>query len=164
MLYTYEHQRDLMFGHSGVPLFVSAQPVLMEFFPVSCQHCSWGPCRARRASARTASPPRAFSQSRKDPTINSCTVCPPSLRPLRLFPHMFGTLKFLVRVRPACLDGPCAASTRRARRVHALHLLLARFPNQVWIQPRHQLVGGRSHLQTLLRQVDGADLCSRSAS
>ena len=31
-----------MFGHSDVPLFVSAQPVLMGFFPVSFQHWLMG--------------------------------------------------------------------------------------------------------------------------
>ena len=38
VLYSFATHRDLMFGHSDVPLFVSAQPVLMGFFPVSFQH------------------------------------------------------------------------------------------------------------------------------
>ena len=38
VLYSFATQRDLMFGHSDVPLFVSAQSVVMGFFPVSFQH------------------------------------------------------------------------------------------------------------------------------
>ena len=38
VLYSSATHRDLMFGHSDVPLFVSAQPVLMGFLPVSFQH------------------------------------------------------------------------------------------------------------------------------
>ena len=38
VLYSFATHRDLMFGHSDVPLFVSAQPVLTGIFPVSFQH------------------------------------------------------------------------------------------------------------------------------
>ena len=56
-----------MFGHSDVPLFVSAQPVLMGFFLSSTG--SWGPFQTPRASLRTASPLHAPFKPRRDPTI-----------------------------------------------------------------------------------------------
>ena len=68
VLYSHERQRDLMFGHSYVPLsWWSSSPSLAST-------TLFGPCCTRRASARSASPPRAFSESRQDPTINSCNL------------------------------------------------------------------------------------------
>ena len=70
VLYSFATQRDPpMFGHSDVPLFVSAQPVLMEFFPVSFQHWLMEPFHTQRAKLCTASPPHAPSEPRLDPTI-----------------------------------------------------------------------------------------------
>ena len=93
-------QRDLMFGHTDVPLFVSAQPVLMEFFPVSFQHwlmgtfsctaCFFTNCisssRAFRTKTGSNHPSLASSQyfpSRIE--FSSCTICPPSLLRLCFF-------------------------------------------------------------------------------
>ena len=92
--------RDLTFGHSEVPLFVSAQPVLMGFFPVSFQHwlmgtfsytaCFFTYCisssRAFRTKTGSNHPPLASSQyfpSRIE--FSSCRICPPSLLRLRFF-------------------------------------------------------------------------------
>ena len=89
-----------MFGHSDVPLFVSAQPVLMGFLPVSFQHglmvtfsytaCFFTYCisssRAFRTKTGSNHSPLASSQhfpSRIE--FSSCTVCPSSLLRLRFF-------------------------------------------------------------------------------
>ena len=89
-----------MFGHSDVPLFVSAQTVLMGFFTVSFQHwlmgtfsytacfftCCMSSSRAFRTKIGSNHPPLASSQyflCRIE--FSSCTICPPSLLRLRLF-------------------------------------------------------------------------------
>ena len=48
VLYSFATHRDLVFGHTDAPLFVSAQPVLMGFFPVSFQPWLMGSIFARR--------------------------------------------------------------------------------------------------------------------
>ena len=60
-----------MFRHSDVPLFVSAQPVSMGLSPGVLSRSytgSWRP-HTPRASLRTASPPHAPFEPRRDPTI-----------------------------------------------------------------------------------------------
>ena len=50
--FSFATQRDLLYGHSDIPLFVSAQPVLVGFFPVCLQHWLMGTLiRARCASS-----------------------------------------------------------------------------------------------------------------
>ena len=100
VLYSSATHRDLKFGHSEVPFFVSAQPVLMGFFPVSFQHwlmgtfsytaCFFTYCisssRAFRTKTGSNHPPLASSQyfpSRIE--FSSCKICPPSLLRLRFF-------------------------------------------------------------------------------
>ena len=85
-----------MFGHSHVPLFVSAQPVLMGFLPVSFQHwhmgtfsytaCFFTYCisssRAFRTKTESNHPPLASSQYLQSNRIqllhNLSTFTPPT--------------------------------------------------------------------------------------
>ena len=93
VLYSFANHRDLVFGHSDVPLLVTAQPVLMGFSLLSFQHWLMGTFFVHRARLYvlhlllTRLPnqdwiqPSSLTSSQYFPS----TICPPSLRRLRLF-------------------------------------------------------------------------------
>ena len=125
-------QRNLVFGHSDVPLSVSAQPVLMGFFSVSFQHrLSWGTCSYNACFLTYCISSRA-SKSRRDLTIL------PSHRP--------STLNLGWRSAPArpvhLHSADCACSAVGETRRRGWPVLHSPSASRRLCGPRHFLVGG----------------------